>query len=187
MVLGLKLLLTEGTPVAVTFRVALAGLVLLMDVPPPVELKAPIGMVLILAPGVVAVTLTDTVHDPGVDPDWAGTVPPLKDMVVEPAGAVTVPPQVFAVTPTTVIPAGKLSVHAALVSTNEFGLKMVTRRREVAPAAMLIGEKVLLISAGKNMPWAYAFCPGLTRKEMISATTRKGFIDFCIFYPFYVE
>jgi len=109
-------LLTEGTPAAVTFRVALAGLVLLMDVPPPVELKAPTGIVLILVPAVVDVTLTDTVHDPGVDPDWAGTVPPLKDMLVEPAGAVTVPPQVFDVTPTTVIPVGKLSVHEALVS-----------------------------------------------------------------------
>jgi hypothetical protein len=37
-------------------------------------------------------------------------------MVVEPAGAVTVPPQVFADIPTTVIPAGKLSVQAALVN-----------------------------------------------------------------------
>jgi hypothetical protein len=114
--LGLKLLLTEGSPLAVTFKVALAGLVLLMDVPPPVECKAPIGIVLILVPGVVAVTLTDTVHDPGVVPDWAGTVPPLKDMLVEPAGAVTVPPQVFADIPTTVIPAGKLSAQEAPVN-----------------------------------------------------------------------
>jgi hypothetical protein len=87
-----------------------------MDVPPPVELKAPTGIVLILVPAVAAVTLTETVHDPGVDPDWAGTVPPLKDMVVEPAGAVTVPPQVLPDTPTTVMPAGKLSVQAALVN-----------------------------------------------------------------------
>jgi hypothetical protein len=116
MAVGLKLLLTEGTPAAVTFSVALAGLVLLMFVPPPVELKAPTGMVLIRVPAVADVTLTDTVHDPGVDPDWAGTVPPLKEMVVEPAAAVTVPPQVFAVRPTIVIPAGKLSVQAAFVN-----------------------------------------------------------------------
>jgi hypothetical protein len=32
------------------------------------------------------------------------------------------------------------------------GLKIVIRRREVAPAAMEIGEKVLLISAGREMP-----------------------------------
>jgi hypothetical protein len=185
--LGLKLLLIEGTPAAVTFRVALAGLVLLIDVPPPVELKAPTGIVLILVPGVVDVTLTETVQDPGVEPDWAGTVPPLKDMVVEPAGAVTVPPQVFPDIPTTVIPAGKLSVQDAFVSGNALGLKMVTRRSEVAPAAMDIGEKVLLISAGKVMPCAYAFCPGLSRKEIISTTTRKGFSVFCIFYPMYNE
>jgi len=115
-VLGLKLLLTEGTPAAETFRVALAGLVLLIVVPPPVELRAPIGIVLIKFPGVVEVTLTDTVQEPGVDPDWAGTVPPLKDMVVVPATAVAVPPQLFAVRPTTLIPAGKLSVHEALVN-----------------------------------------------------------------------
>ena len=114
--LGLKLLLTDGTPPPVTFKVALAGLVLLMLVPPPVELNAPTGIVLILVPGVGEVTLTDTVHDPGVDPVWAGTVPLLKEMDVEPEVAVTEPPQVFAVTPTTVIPAGKLSVHAAFVS-----------------------------------------------------------------------
>jgi len=87
-----------------------------MLLPPPVEFKAPTGILLIRVPAVVEVTLTDTVHDPGVDPDWAGTVPPLKEMEVEPAAAVAVPPQVFAVTPTTVIPAGKLSVHEAAVS-----------------------------------------------------------------------
>ena len=94
-VLGLKLLLTEGAAIPVTFRVALAGLVLLMVVPPPVELRAPTGIVLIKLPGVVEVTLTDTVHDPGVDPDWAGTVPPLNDKEVAPGTAVTVPPQVL--------------------------------------------------------------------------------------------
>jgi hypothetical protein len=113
---GLKLLLTEGAPAAVTFNVALAGLVLLMLLPAPVELRAPTGMVLILVPAVAEVTLTETVHDPGVDPDWAGTVPPLREMVVEPAGAVAVPPHEFAVTPTTDIPVGKLSVQDALVS-----------------------------------------------------------------------
>jgi hypothetical protein len=87
-----------------------------MLVPPPVELKAPTGMVLIFAPGTEDVTLTDTVHDPGVDPDCAGTVPPLREIEVDPAIAVAVPPQVFPVTPTTVIPAGRLSVQEALLS-----------------------------------------------------------------------
>ena len=109
-------MLTEGVPAAVTFNVALAGLVLLIFVPPPVELKAPIGIVLIFAPGTEEVTLTDTVHDPGVDPVWAGTVPPLKEMVVDPAAAVTDPPQVLPLRPTMVMPAGKLSVQLALAN-----------------------------------------------------------------------
>jgi hypothetical protein len=52
---------------------------------------------------------------------------------------------------------------------------------------MEIGEKVLLISAGKDMPWAKAVCPELTRMEKISAAIRNGLIDFCIFYPLDVE
>ena len=97
-VLGLKLLLTVGVGDPVTFRVALAGLVLLMFVPPPVELSAPIGMVLIKLPAVNDVTLMETVQDPGVDPDWAGTVPPVKVIVV--VVVETDPPQVL------VMPAG---------------------------------------------------------------------------------
>ena len=93
--LGLKLLLTEGVGVPVTFKVALAGVVLVMFVPPPVEVRAPAGIVLMRFPAVVEVTLIDTVHDPGVAPDWAGTVPPLKDKVVEPGAALTEPPQVL--------------------------------------------------------------------------------------------
>lgn len=65
---GLKLLLTEGAIVPSTFRVALAGLVLLMFVPPPVEVRAPLGIVLIRLPRANEVTLTVTVQDPGVDP-----------------------------------------------------------------------------------------------------------------------
>jgi len=40
MVPGLKLLLTDGVGIPVTFKVALAGLVLEIFVPPPVELNA---------------------------------------------------------------------------------------------------------------------------------------------------
>ena len=79
-------------------------------------------------------------------------MPPLNEMLFEPAGAFTVPPHEFPDTPTTVIPAGKLSVQAALVSWNAFGLKIVMRRSEVAPAAIVIGVKVLLISAGREIP-----------------------------------
>ncbi len=118
--LGLKLLLTEGIGFPVTFNVALAGVVLLMFVPPPVELNAPAGIVLIKFPTVLEVTLIETVHDPGVAPDCAGTVPPDKDKVVPPAAALTEPPQVL-VNPTglAIVKPGwtpiKLSVQAALV------------------------------------------------------------------------
>ncbi|HLF90604.1 MAG TPA: hypothetical protein VI451_16785 [Anaerolineales bacterium] len=99
----------------------------------------------------------DTVHEPGVVPTCAGTVPPLNDKVVPPETAVTVPPQLlleftgFAIeipgwTPT------KLSVQEALVSWNPFGLNMVTRRRATPPDAIDIGVKLLFISAGKDGP-----------------------------------
>jgi hypothetical protein len=65
---GLKLLLTEGIGLPATFKVALAGLVLLIVEPSPVEVNAPAGMVLIRFPAVVEVTLIETVHDPGVIP-----------------------------------------------------------------------------------------------------------------------
>jgi len=52
---------------------------------------------------------------------------------------------------------------------------------------MDIGENVLLISAGKDIPWAEAVCQGLTRMVKISAAIRKGLIDFCIFYPLDTE
>src|SRR5512142_2500859 len=94
-VLGLKLLLTEGVAAAVTFSVALAGVVLEIFVPPPVELNAPAGIVLMRFPAVVEVTLIETVHDPGVVPDCAGTVPPLRDKAVPPTGALTEPPQLL--------------------------------------------------------------------------------------------
>lgn len=92
-VAGLKLLLTDGGKVPVTFKVALAGVVFVILEPAPVEDNALAGMVLMRFPKVIEVTLMDTVHDPGVFPVCAGTIPPLKDIVVEPAVAVTEPPQ----------------------------------------------------------------------------------------------
>lgn len=124
---GLKLLLTEGIGLAATFKVALAGLVLVMLEPSPVEVRAPAGMVLIRFPVIVEVTLIDTVHDPGVIPIWAGTMPALNAKLVEPATAVTEPPQEL-VNPTGLAMASpgwtpiKLSVHAALINGNSLGL-----------------------------------------------------------------
>jgi hypothetical protein len=82
-----------GVAVPVTFSVALAGVVLVIEVPPPVELNAPAGILLIRFPTVVDVRLIDTVQRPGVVPTCAGTVPPLREKEVAPGFAVTVPPQ----------------------------------------------------------------------------------------------
>ena len=135
-------------------NVALAGSVLEMVVPPPDADSSWAGIVLIRLPTVVEVTVIVTVHEPGVDPVWAGTVPPLNDNVVDPETAVTEPPQVlirptgFAITRPDWTPI-KLSDQEALVSGKAFGLKIDTRRRDVPPAGMDIGEKPLLIPAGR--------------------------------------
>lgn len=126
-VFGEKDLFTEGGLTPSTVNVALAGVVFVIETPPPVELSALAGIVLIWLPKVVEVTLIPTVQSPGVIPTCAGTVPPLKDNVVVPGTAVTLPPQEFEMfagfaidnpgcTPT------KLSVQEALLSGNEFGL-----------------------------------------------------------------
>lgn len=117
MLVGLKLLLTEGIPVPVTFKVARASVAFVMLIPPgPVELNLPGGIILIQLPGTLEVTLTETVHDADVAPVLAGTVPLLKEMSDEPAFAVTVPPQVFEAMPTTFILVGILSAHEALLN-----------------------------------------------------------------------
>ena len=67
-VLGEKDLLNEGEVTPMTVNVALAGVVLVIDTPPPVELNAPAGIVLIRLPGVDEVTSIPTVHSPGVVP-----------------------------------------------------------------------------------------------------------------------
>lgn len=126
-VLELKLFWIDGGSTPPTYSVALAGSVLLMVVPPPEDDNSPAGIILTRFPTTVAVTLMDTVQDPGVDPLCAGTVPPLSTKVVVPGTAVTVPPQVL------MTPAGssitmpgcsrtKLSVQDAFVNGNALGL-----------------------------------------------------------------
>lgn len=183
--LGLKFLLTVGVPAPVTFNVALAGLVVVTLIPPgPEELNLPAGMVLIQFPATAEVTFTATVQDPGVEPDCAGTVPPVSEMVDVPAGADAVPPQLFDCSPAIVMLEGIVSVQAALVNAKGFGLKIVMRRREVPPAAIRIGVKVLFISAGRAMACADAVCPGVVNIETIKTTSRKRTNNLCIFYPF---
>jgi len=184
-VLELKLLRTLGGRTPPTCNVALAGSVLEMVVPPPEADNLCSGMVLIRLPTAVEVTVIVTVHEPGVGPIWAGTVPPLNDNVVDPATAVTEPPQVFirptglAITRPGWTPI-KLSDQEALVSGKAFGLKIDTRRRDIPPAGMDIGEKPLLIPAGRVTTWARAFDAGAMNMETTNIPAKKGTIDFCI-------
>ena len=94
MVLAAKLLFNVGARMTLTRNVALAGVVLVIVSPAPEEVSAPAGMVSIRFPGVVEVTSTATLQEPGVTPVCAGTVPPLNEKVVPPGTAFTVPPQV---------------------------------------------------------------------------------------------
>jgi hypothetical protein len=68
MVLGLKLLLTPGGKLPFTFNVALAGVVFVIAIPAPVEDSPPAGIVLMKFRAITELTLTETVHDPGVVP-----------------------------------------------------------------------------------------------------------------------
>jgi hypothetical protein len=98
-----------------------------MSSPAPVADNAPRGIVLIRFPTVFEVTLTVTVHRPGVDPVWAGTVPPLNERVVAPGLADTEPPHEL-VSPTgsailnPVCTPMRLSVQEVLVIENRLGL-----------------------------------------------------------------
>jgi hypothetical protein len=142
-------------------------------------------MVLIKLPVVTEVTLIFTVQDPAVEPDWAGTVPPLKLKVVDPGTAVTEPAQLLRTTAGLAMMSPgwtptRLSVQDVFVSANTLGLKMVTLRTDVWPARIDIGEKLLLISAGREMLCAYTVCAGVRKPDMSKTTTRKGINDLRI-------
>lgn len=67
-VFGEKLLLNVGGWIRSTYRVALAGVVLVIVPLSPEDDNDPAGMVLIKFPAVTEDTSTDTVHEPGVTP-----------------------------------------------------------------------------------------------------------------------
>jgi hypothetical protein len=125
------------------------AVLLVVPVPPSVELIAPV--VLLLLPAVVPVTFTENVQ---VDPAAgdAVSVPPDRVMVLLPAVAVTVPAPQAPVNPlgvATTTPAGKLSVNAtALKALAVFGLTMVKDSVLVPFSGILVGLKLLLIVGG---------------------------------------
>jgi hypothetical protein len=115
-------------------------------IPPAFAVTAPV--VLFFVPEVVAVTFTETLHEP-----FVGTVPPLKLTDVAPAAGEKVPPQVFVIegVGATCTPAGRESAKAALVRFEALVLLIVKLSVDVAPTVMLDGEKDLLILGGARM------------------------------------
>ena len=104
-------------------------------------MSAPAGIVLVTAPEGVpagAVTRTEIVQVPGVVMLPAGMVPPVKVTLLDVVE--TVPPQVFAVTFTTVNGLGKLSVKFTPVYGEPVGFCSVMISVVVPPAENVGGE-----------------------------------------------
>lgn len=124
---------------AATLRVAV---LLARPVPPLVELTLPV--VFGNTPAVAAVTFTLSVQLPA-----AATVPPVKEMLPEPAAAVGVPAHVFVIfgVEATTIPVGKVSVKAMPVwdTVLAAGLAIVKVSEVDAPTPMPFAPNALLI------------------------------------------
>jgi len=148
--LGLTLFITSvvGT-VALTVKELDAVLPVKVR-PPPLAVIVPV--VLFLVPEVVAVTLTDRVHEP-----FAGIVPPVRLTVVAPAPAENVPPQVLDAEGVllTCKPAGNGSLNAAFVSADPLLFVGVKLSVDAPPTLMLEGEKALLMAGGAKTPTVY--------------------------------
>src|SRR5882757_9445802 len=129
-------LVIEGGVATVKFAEAV------LPVPPLVELTAP--DVLVYCPDAVAVTFTTRVQLV-----LTAMLPPVREMLVEPATAVAVPPQVFErpFGVETTSPVGNVSVNATPVSATVFaaGLVMVKVRVVVPFSGIVVGLKALEI------------------------------------------
>lgn len=116
-----------------------------LPVPPFVELTAP--LVLVYWPDAVPVTFTTRVQLV-----LTAMLPPVREMLVEPATAVAVPPQVFErpFGVETTSPVGNVSVNATPVSATVFaaGLVMVKVSAVVPFNGIVVGLKALAIDGG---------------------------------------
>ncbi len=115
---------------------------------PEEEVRSPV--VLTKVPGVLPVTSTVTVQ---VLP--APTVPPVYEMTLDPATAISVPPvhvlEALAGLAMT-IPAGRLSVKSSAVATSELAvLSMVNVSVLILPGEIVSGAKLLENAGGGSM------------------------------------
>lgn len=139
MVVGLNALAIEGGAMTVS------GADAVLPVPPLVEDTAPV--VLTKAPAVVPVTFTTTVQELAV-----ATLPPVRLMLVPPAVAEGVPPQLlvkaFGLATTT--PVGNVSLNATPASATVFaaGLVMVKVSVLVPFSGIELGLKTFAIEGG---------------------------------------
>ena len=137
--LGLNALAIEGGPTTVSVSVAV------LPAPPSLEVTAP--LVLVKAPAVVPVTFTTTVQE------LLTAMPPaVRLMLVPPAVADGVPPQLF-VSPLgveTTNPVGNVSVNATPVSaTLVFGFWIVNVSVLVPFSGIVFGLKPLVMLGGE--------------------------------------
>jgi hypothetical protein len=138
MLLGLNDLPMVGGATTVTTAVLLA-----VPVPPSVDVTALV--VLLLAPGVVPVTLSETVHEL-----FPASVPPLKLTDEDPAVAVAVPLQLFVrlLGVATINPAGKLSVNATPLSGTLVVGFVIVNVNEVEPFSGTVRPPNALLMVG---------------------------------------
>src|SRR5262249_54071101 len=123
------------------------AVLLVVPVPPLVELTAPV--VLFLAPAVVPFTVTLIVQLP---PGPAGMVPLVRLTEVAAAAAVKYTPQLFTAAGVyaTTNPLGRLSVNATPVSATALELFRVKVREVVPVCAIVAAPKALLIVGGET-------------------------------------
>src|SRR5579864_205547 len=134
-----KTLVIEGG--VATVRLAEA----VLPVPPFVELTAP--LVLVYCPDAVPVTFTTRVQFV-----FTAMLPPVREILVEPATAVAVPPQVFErpFGVETTRPVGSVSVNATPVSATVLaaGLVMVKVSVVIPFSGIVVGLNALAIEGG---------------------------------------
>ena len=124
---GVKLLFTVTLRLA-TVNIAVAGNWGFTVVPDKLAVTFAIGIVLVRVPAApVAFKSTLIAQVPVIMPTWAGTIPPVSVMELDPAIAVKTPPQLveaFGTAATTRL-AGKESVRFRLVNALRYGLVSV--------------------------------------------------------------
>src|SRR5207248_11712388 len=124
--------------------------------PAPALVEVTVPVVLSRTPAAVAVTLTANRQEPP-----AGSVPPVRLMLPDPAVAAGVLPHepVSPLGVATTRPAGSVSVNATPVSATESGLVMVKLRVVVPPTGTLAPNRLAIVGGDTTVRTALAVLP----------------------------